>query len=42
MSAPRFHVPLALAAGDAGREIVLPEAAAHHALRVLRLGSAMR
>jgi 16S rRNA (uracil1498-N3)-methyltransferase len=39
MSAPRFHVPLALVAGDAGREIVLPEAAAHHALRVLRLGT---
>jgi 16S rRNA (uracil1498-N3)-methyltransferase len=34
MSAPRFFVPLALAAGG---EVALPEAAAHHALRVLRL-----
>lgn len=37
MAAPRFHVELALARGDTGREIALPEAAAHHALRVLRL-----
>jgi 16S rRNA (uracil1498-N3)-methyltransferase len=39
MSAPRFFVALALATGDAGREIALPEATAHHALRVLRLAA---
>lgn len=37
MSAPRFHVGLALGAADAGRELALPDATAHHALRVLRL-----
>ncbi|MFO1415163.1 MAG: 16S rRNA (uracil(1498)-N(3))-methyltransferase [Burkholderiales bacterium] len=39
MGAPRFHVSLPLAPDDAGREIALPEAAAHHALRVLRLAA---
>jgi 16S rRNA (uracil1498-N3)-methyltransferase len=39
MSVPRFHVATDLRAGDAGREIALPEAAAHHALRVLRLAT---
>jgi 16S rRNA (uracil1498-N3)-methyltransferase len=37
MSAPRFHVGLGLDAADAGRELALPDATAHHALRVLRL-----
>jgi 16S rRNA (uracil1498-N3)-methyltransferase len=39
VSAPRFHVSLALAPEDTGREIALPDAAAHHALRVLRLAT---
>ncbi len=39
MAAPRFHVALPLAPEDAGREVALPEAAAHHALRVLRLAA---
>lgn len=39
MAAPRFHVPLPLAPADAGREVALPEATAHHALRVLRLAA---
>jgi 16S rRNA (uracil1498-N3)-methyltransferase len=33
---PRFHCPMPLAEGD---EIALPDAAAHHAARVLRLGA---
>jgi 16S rRNA (uracil1498-N3)-methyltransferase len=37
MAAPRFHVPATLSAADAGREFALPDATAHHALRVLRL-----
>lgn len=37
MGSPRFHVALPLAPEDAGREIALPDAVAHHALRVLRL-----
>jgi 16S rRNA (uracil1498-N3)-methyltransferase len=37
MSVPRFHVATGMVAGDVGREIVLPDAAGHHALRVLRL-----
>jgi 16S rRNA (uracil1498-N3)-methyltransferase len=37
VSAPRFHCPEQLAAADAGREYALPDAVAHHALRVLRL-----
>jgi 16S rRNA (uracil1498-N3)-methyltransferase len=37
MAAPRFFVPIALRATDAGQEHALPDAAAHHALRVLRL-----
>lgn len=37
MSAPRFHCPDGLEAGDVNSEYVLPDAAAHHALRVLRL-----
>ncbi len=39
MSTPRFHVAMAIGPGDVGREIVLPAAAAHHALRVLRLAT---
>lgn len=37
MSLPRFHCPGALVAGDVGSEYALPDAVAHHALRVLRL-----
>jgi 16S rRNA (uracil1498-N3)-methyltransferase len=37
MSVPRFHCPDGPATGDVGSEYVLPAAAAHHALRVLRL-----
>ncbi len=37
MSAPRFHCPGELGPDDVGREYALPDAAAHHALRVLRL-----
>ena len=37
MGAPRFFVTVALGASDVGREIALPDAPAHHALRVLRL-----
>jgi 16S rRNA (uracil1498-N3)-methyltransferase len=37
MGAPRFFVAMGLSPGDAGRELALPEASAHHALRVLRL-----
>ena len=39
MAAPRFHVGLPLTPADAGRELALPEATAHHALRVLRLAA---
>jgi len=39
MSVPRFHVAADIGAGDVGREIGLPDAAAHHALRVLRLAT---
>ena len=39
MSAPRFHVAMAMDPGDVGREFVLPAPAAHHALRVLRLAT---
>jgi 16S rRNA (uracil1498-N3)-methyltransferase len=39
MSVPRFHVDANMGAGDVGREIALPDAAAHHALRVLRLAT---
>lgn len=39
MSVPRFHVATNIGAGDVGREITLPDAAAHHALRVLRLAT---
>jgi 16S rRNA (uracil1498-N3)-methyltransferase len=38
MSIARFHCPGELVAGDVGREYALPDAVAHHALRVLRLG----
>lgn len=38
MSVPRFFMEAPLAADDVGREIDLPHAPAHHALRVLRLG----
>ena len=37
MAAPRFFVSLALGPADVGHECALPDAAAHHALRVLRL-----
>ena len=37
MAAPRFFVSLALAPGIVGATIELPEAAAHHATRVVRL-----
>lgn len=37
MSAPRFFVTLPLAPALVGSEVTLPEAAAHHALRVRRL-----
>lgn len=39
MSVPRFHALFDLGPGDVGREITLPAAAAHHALRVLRLAT---
>ena len=39
MSVPRFHVASEIGAGDVGREFALPDAAAHHALRVLRLAT---
>jgi 16S rRNA (uracil1498-N3)-methyltransferase len=39
MSVARFHVATDIGAGDVGREIALPDAAAHHALRVLRLAT---
>jgi 16S rRNA (uracil1498-N3)-methyltransferase len=38
MAAPRFFVPLTLAPGMIGETLALPEAAAHHATRVVRLG----
>jgi 16S rRNA (uracil1498-N3)-methyltransferase len=37
MAAPRCFVSIALRSTGAGREVVLPDAVAHHALRVLRL-----
>ncbi len=37
MAAPRFFLPAALDAGAVGSELALPDAPAHHALRVLRL-----
>jgi 16S rRNA (uracil1498-N3)-methyltransferase len=37
MSAPRFFLPHALAPDAVGSELALPDAPAHHALRVLRL-----
>ncbi|MCC7326627.1 MAG: 16S rRNA (uracil(1498)-N(3))-methyltransferase [Burkholderiales bacterium] len=37
MVTPRFCVPAPLSAADVGREFELPDAQAHHALRVLRL-----
>ncbi len=37
MTAPRFFVTVPLAAGMIGETIALPEAAAHHATRVVRL-----
>lgn len=42
MSLPRFHCPGDLAADMVGREYRLPDAAAHHALRVLRLATGDR
>lgn len=38
MAAPRFFVPLELAPALVGQTLALPEAAAHHATRVVRLG----
>jgi 16S rRNA (uracil1498-N3)-methyltransferase len=38
VTTPRFFVPLALTPGMTGETIALPEAAAHHATRVVRLG----
>jgi 16S rRNA (uracil1498-N3)-methyltransferase len=37
VSAPRFYCPGDLVAGDVNSDYALPDAAAHHALRVLRL-----
>jgi 16S rRNA (uracil1498-N3)-methyltransferase len=37
MSIARFHCPGELVTGDVGSEYALPDAVAHHALRVLRL-----
>jgi 16S rRNA (uracil1498-N3)-methyltransferase len=37
VSLARFHCPGELVSGDVGGEYVLPDAVAHHALRVLRL-----
>ena len=37
MAVPRFHCPAALDAGAVDTEYELPDAVAHHALRVLRL-----
>jgi 16S rRNA (uracil1498-N3)-methyltransferase len=37
VSAPRFHCPEGLAAEKVNDEYILPDAATHHALRVLRL-----
>ena len=37
MGAPRFFVPLALTTSSIGQTIPLPDAAAHHAVRVVRL-----
>jgi len=39
MAAPRFFVPDGLSPALAGREIPLPEAVAHHAIRVVRLAT---
>jgi 16S rRNA (uracil1498-N3)-methyltransferase len=38
MSAPRFHFTGSLSRADVGSEVLLPDAVAHHATRVLRLG----
>ena len=38
MAAPRFFVPDLSGSNVAGDELTLPDAAAHHALRVLRMG----
>ena len=37
MTAPRFLVPLDLSPASVGQTILLPAAAAHHAVRVVRL-----
>jgi 16S rRNA (uracil1498-N3)-methyltransferase len=39
MAVPRFFVPLDLAAAVTGTVVELPDAAAHHATRVVRLGA---
>jgi 16S rRNA (uracil1498-N3)-methyltransferase len=39
MPAPRFFVPLPLSPSLCGSEIALPDAAAHHAVRVVRLAA---
>ncbi len=38
-SAPRFFYPLAITPADVGGEVALPDAVAHHAVRVLRLAA---
>lgn len=38
MSVPRFHVPAGLGPASVGGELTLPDAVAHHAVRVTRLG----
>ena len=42
MAVPRFHCPAALDASAVGSEFVLPDAVAHHALRVLRVAQGER
>jgi 16S rRNA (uracil1498-N3)-methyltransferase len=39
MAAPRFFAPLDLVPADVGKAITLPESAAHHATRVVRLAA---
>jgi len=39
MAAPRFFVPLELTPASVGQTLALPDAAAHHAARVVRLGA---
>jgi 16S rRNA (uracil1498-N3)-methyltransferase len=39
MATPRFFVPAPIAGAEVGATVELPEAAAHHATRVLRLAA---